>query len=397
MRRAVEDGFAEASVAVCVASSTLELGIDIGSIDDVALVGPPPTLTSFLQRIGRGGRRSGVTRVLCLSRSPLEGARFAALLALAQSPTPPLSPSPPPSFRPSVLVQQTFSLLKQSPTGGVRLADLRRVAPAEVGAPALRQILDHLAALDYLRPGGLGEWRPAQRLHELADRQEIYSNIGADPLAAQVVDAWSGRAIAQTERLRSKGETFLMGGKVLEVVWRDRYRLGVAAAPGKPAEETLRFVVAPLAVPLDISQAVAAHLGLAPGQMALVHDDQGALLFHFWGDLYGALLAALLEGGLDDDSPAIGRPNEHCLRLPAGLHELPPWNETLLRQEVRRLMPQVQPTLELGRFHSLLPPDLAYQAALAHCNLARFEQLLRAAQIISPPAGLRLRLLALLE
>jgi hypothetical protein len=234
-------------------------------------------------------------------------------------------------------------------------------------------------------------------LHELADRQEIYSNIGADPLAAQVVDAWSGRAIAQTERLRSKGETFLMGGKVLEVVWRDRYRLGVAAAPGKPAEETLRFVVAPLAVPLDISQAVAAHLGLAPGQMALVHDDQGALLFHFWGDLYGALLAALLQGGLDDDGPVIGRPNEHCLRLPAGLHELPPWNETLLRQEVRRLMPQVQPTLELGRFHALLPPDLAYQAALAQCNLARFEQLLAAAQVISPPAGLRLRLLALLE
>ncbi|MCB0241233.1 MAG: hypothetical protein KDH08_21965, partial [Anaerolineae bacterium] len=45
-RREVEDGFAQASVAICVASSTLELGIDIGSIDDVALVGPPPSLTS---------------------------------------------------------------------------------------------------------------------------------------------------------------------------------------------------------------------------------------------------------------------------------------------------------------------------------------------------------------
>ena len=132
-RRAVEDGFAQASVAVCVASSTLELGIDIGSIDDVALVGPPPTLTSFLQRIGRGGRRTGLTRVLCLPRSALEQIRFAALLALAQSaPRSPLSPPSLPAFRPSVLVQQTFSLLKQSPTGGVRLADLRRIAPAEV-------------------------------------------------------------------------------------------------------------------------------------------------------------------------------------------------------------------------------------------------------------------------
>ena len=76
LRRDVEDGFAEASVAICVASSTLELGIDIGSIDDIVLVGPPPSLTSFLQRIGRGGRRSGVTQVLCLPRSALEEVRF---------------------------------------------------------------------------------------------------------------------------------------------------------------------------------------------------------------------------------------------------------------------------------------------------------------------------------
>ncbi len=242
-RRAVEDGFAHASVAVCVASSTLELGIDIGSIDDVALVGPPPTLTSFLQRIGRGGRRSGLTRVLCLPRSALEDIRFAALLALAQSaPRFPLSPPPLPTFRPSVLVQQIFSLLKQSPTGGVRLADLRRIAPAEVGDVALRQILDHLTALDFLRRGGIGEWRPAQRLHDLADAHEIYSNIGTDPLALQVVDAFSGRVLAQTGQMRWVGETFLLGGRLLEVVWRDRYRLGVRPAAGQPAEETLRFV-----------------------------------------------------------------------------------------------------------------------------------------------------------
>ena len=95
LRRDVEDGFAEASVAICVASSTLELGIDIGSIDDVVLVGPPPSLTSFLQRIGRGGRRSGVTQVLCLPRSPLEEVRFQALLDLAQASSDPSDPFPP--------------------------------------------------------------------------------------------------------------------------------------------------------------------------------------------------------------------------------------------------------------------------------------------------------------
>ena len=48
LRREVENDFAVASVAVCVSTSTLELGIDIGSIDDVALIGPPPSLQSFL-------------------------------------------------------------------------------------------------------------------------------------------------------------------------------------------------------------------------------------------------------------------------------------------------------------------------------------------------------------
>lgn len=400
-RRAVEDGFAQASVAVCVASSTLELGIDIGSIDDVALVGPPPTLTSFLQRIGRGGRRTGLTRVLCLPRSALEHARFDALLALAQSsPTLPLSPSlplSPPPFRPSVLVQQTFSLLKQSPTGAVRLADLRRIAPAEVSDEALGQILDHLTALGFLRRGGLGEWRPAQRLHDLADAHEIYSNIGADPLALQVVDAWSGRVIAQTGQMRSVGETFLLGGRLLEVVWRDRYRLGVQPVDGQPAEETLRFMTAPFAVPLDVSQAVAAHLGLAPGEIALVHDEQDALLFHFWGDLYGALLAAMLQTELDEeDDGIVARLNEHCMRLPAGLANLPPWDDALAHDAARRLMPQLLPYLELGRFHSLLPPDLAYLAALVQIDLPRLEALHRAATLASPPAGLRLRLLSLL-
>ncbi|MFZ2358057.1 MAG: DEAD/DEAH box helicase [Anaerolineae bacterium] len=397
-RRAVEDGFAQASVAVCVASSTLELGIDIGSIDDVALVGPPPTLTSFLQRIGRGGRRTGLTRVLCLPRSALEQSRFAALLALAQSgPRSPLPAPSHPAFRPSVLVQQTFSLLKQSPTGAVRLADLRRIAPAEVTDKALRQILDHLTALDFLRRGGIGEWRPAQRLHDLADAHEIYSNIGADPLVLQVVDAWNGRVIAQTGQMRRVGETFLLGGRLLEVVWRDRYRLGVRPAAGQPTEETLRFVPAPFAVPLDVSQAVAAHLGLAPGQMALVHDETGALLFHFWGDLYGALLAGLLQAELDEEDAAVARLNEHCLRLPAGLVTLPPWNDALAHDAARRLMPHLLPYLELGRFHSLLPPDLAYLAALAQVDLARLEALYRSMTLLSPPAGLRLRLLSLLE
>ena len=46
------------------ATSTLEIGVDIGDVDLVVLDGPPPDIPALLQRIGRGNRRSGTTRVM---------------------------------------------------------------------------------------------------------------------------------------------------------------------------------------------------------------------------------------------------------------------------------------------------------------------------------------------
>ena len=249
LRLETETNFAQAGVAICVSSSTLELGIDIGTIDDVVLIGPPPTLSSFLQRIGRGGRRRTLTHVLCLPRSPLEEIRFHALLDVAQTGSNIGSNAgqvarafaPAYHFRPSVLVQQIFSLLKQSPTGAIRLADLRRITPVTMDDEALRSICAQLATLGYLQGGRPGEWRPGPALNDLIDENEIYSNIGAELLPVVIVDAYSGRTIAQTGRIRIEGETLLMGGRRLEVVWRDRYRIGVRPVPDAPVDEELRF------------------------------------------------------------------------------------------------------------------------------------------------------------
>lgn len=68
-RRQSEEAFAEARDTVIVATSTLELGIDVGDLDRVIQIGAPRTVASFLQRLGRTGRRSGSTRnclFLCL-------------------------------------------------------------------------------------------------------------------------------------------------------------------------------------------------------------------------------------------------------------------------------------------------------------------------------------------
>ncbi|MFG2305454.1 DEAD/DEAH box helicase [Actinacidiphila glaucinigra] len=57
-----EQAFAEARDCVIVSTSTLELGIDVGDLDRVIQIDSPATVASFLQRIGRTGRRDGTTR-----------------------------------------------------------------------------------------------------------------------------------------------------------------------------------------------------------------------------------------------------------------------------------------------------------------------------------------------
>jgi ATP-dependent Lhr-like helicase len=58
-RELAEERFHHGSDACIVCTSTLELGIDVGDLDRVLQAEAPPTVCSFLQRMGRTGRREG--------------------------------------------------------------------------------------------------------------------------------------------------------------------------------------------------------------------------------------------------------------------------------------------------------------------------------------------------
>jgi ATP-dependent Lhr-like helicase len=60
--------------ATAIATTTLELGIDIGAVRSIAQIGPAPSVASLRQRLGRSGRRKGeaaILRCYCLE-DPIE-------------------------------------------------------------------------------------------------------------------------------------------------------------------------------------------------------------------------------------------------------------------------------------------------------------------------------------
>ena len=82
-RALVEQRFKEGSARCLVATNSLELGIDIGVLDEVVLVKTPPSVASAIQRIGRAGHCVGdVSRATFL---PLVGLDIIDAAVVARS------------------------------------------------------------------------------------------------------------------------------------------------------------------------------------------------------------------------------------------------------------------------------------------------------------------------
>ncbi len=138
-RQAVEKRFRRRSRSVCIATSTLELGIDVGDVDAVLLFEPPDSVSAFLQRIGRANRRQDTIHFWGICRGERASQQLLRFLALLQLAREGRVDSPQPKELPSVLSQQFVSCLYEKkrlslkslqelfsgPTAGAEVGDLK--------------------------------------------------------------------------------------------------------------------------------------------------------------------------------------------------------------------------------------------------------------------------------
>jgi len=239
-RQAAEERFHHGRNAVIVCTSTLELGIDVGDLDRVLQANAPSTVSSFLQRMGRTGRRAGQTAntmFFCEDREVVLQA--AALIELARSGWVESVPRQTRCW--PVLVHQLLALTLQH--GAIPRRDcwdqLSRVPDFRgISEPEFDELVEHMLAEGYLfeTGGALSMGDVAERVFGRKNFMELYAVFSTPQLYAVVTRA--GRALGSLEqsfvdKLVERVTCFLLGGRawVAEAIVHGERKVVVSAAP----------------------------------------------------------------------------------------------------------------------------------------------------------------------
>jgi len=227
-RKYVESQFKASEFAICIATTTLELGIDIGSIEVIILYEPPQNVTSFLQRIGRGSRRTGGTWVIMTPKNNLELLQFCALTSLASEGI--IENTPPGRFY-SVLIQQIFSCIVAKHHHRVHKSEIEEICNSFcwIQPEEIPLIMQRLSSQRYLRSEA--RWSSYQMgplLESLYNEMAIFSNISNGESGIQVFH--EGRRLASlplpVTQLRL-GAVILFAGHYWEIISVGEFRIAV--------------------------------------------------------------------------------------------------------------------------------------------------------------------------
>jgi ATP-dependent Lhr-like helicase len=195
VRVKTEAEFSALPHALCIATSTLELGIDIGDIDATILWGAPSNVESYLQRIGRGNRRTGETKVLCLIPDDISNRLLEALkfLVLYQAASKGELPSRPPFEIYGAEAQQFLSFIACRDYDYTTARELHELVSAQGygDRETVESILEALSEKGFLKKHDFKRsYGGDEGLHDLVRHRMIYGNF---PLASRSLLIFHGR------------------------------------------------------------------------------------------------------------------------------------------------------------------------------------------------------------
>ena len=383
-RRQAEEAFATGSDCVIVATSTLELGIDVGDLDRVIQVDAPSTVASFLQRVGRTGRRPGTTRnCLFLATNDTGLAVSAALLsAWSKGYVEPVEPPPVPLH---ILAQQMLAMVLQ--LGAIHPWTWRewlgRLPVFESAAADIERIVEHLLATDILFDDGAGLafGRRGERAFGRKNFLELFSVFTSLPLVTVLHGNAELGHVHPASFVRSDAQptVLLLGGRswhVTHLNWARRVAhveptkskgrsrwLGTSRAMDAALCREVRSVLAGAPVPATLSRRAKAqleavceaHAWACEGRTALVRDADGDVRFWtFAGMRANAMLRERL-GALADD----GRADNLAIPLRAGVGfaELQAWREEAAHGDL--VAPVDDEAMKQLKFSECLPRPIA--------------------------------------
>ncbi len=403
-RESAEEAFLAAPRAVCVATMTLELGIDIGDVDVAGLLEPPADVAGLLQRIGRSGRRGQGPKALLFARDSSHAFRYRTLLGLAREGDLAADPA---IFHPSVLVQQALSLLHENPGLWISASAFRRRLDrglaSEWTEERLERILSHLAEEGWLEDAGGGRYVEGPEAEEKWRRGVLHSNL-SDPRELEVIDGLTGEKIAEIAApSEGAGGKMQIAGRHRRVVWEDERRIVVSEADGG---ETPRFAPRGVAaVGLRLAQAHARRLGIPEDSWpVLVAGPSTVCVFHFLGTVAGEVLAAFFSAeagpltwrrvvpgpfavvlcGLDRVAAAL---------FPASSSPIVCSGVSAVEEACRTRMRRLVKLLGMGPYHRLLPPEEAERAVFRAVDAEALAERFQQAEMCRPPSGVSRSLL----
>lgn len=368
-RENAERDFASSRDAVLVATTTLEVGIDIGDVDLVALVGAPPSTRSLLQRIGRAGRRIGHTRVLALPRTKVEQAALASMLISARDGT--LEPEGY-ARRWSVFVQQAASFVAQSGLRGRRLSDLLELAqdiwPENTAATA-SAIVNGLLDAECLVEGQgrltLGEpWADPFDTGGMG----MHANFDSSGTGMPVVDSSTGEVIAHVAEPAVNKVLALGGQRWYAQAIGDELVLKLQDTG--PVQEGFQYTARSAPTGLEYSVHVRRGLGMEELDAPIFCLPGGMIWLHFGGSTYQALLCSLLPGlhpiGGLAGLAVKGTPTSPVLTELAN-------QEGVLRSAVEEHFAELEPSLAPGPYQRNLPEQCRRKVVTELFDIPAFQ------------------------